>query len=76
MLFRLENDILGNEAGLQALEAALARSTRAFTELHGDARKVYGEMTAFLASVAAGPIFRKGFNRLFFELGASGVDLV
>ena len=27
MLSRLENDILGNEAGLQALEAALTRST-------------------------------------------------
>ena len=27
MLSRLENDILGNEAALQALEAALARST-------------------------------------------------
>ena len=26
-LDRLENDILGNEAGLQALEAALTRST-------------------------------------------------
>jgi hypothetical protein len=76
MLSWLEHDILGNGAGLQALEAALTRSTRAFTELHGDARKVYGEMAAFLASVAAGPISRKGFKRLFFELGASGVDLV
>ena len=42
MLSRLENDVLGNEVGLKALDIALQRSTDALLLKQGKRRRVLG----------------------------------